>query len=135
VQKVVLEELQLRRQKLFERLSNLKADSEEIWKSMETAEKTLADMVGCKDYDTTRFFVEEERASLQRDPEAILMKQRSDRKETEDFYLNVRAADHLNIVTLDPMKPFSEISGICSEFESNCSPSSQIRAHLLNSGR
>ena len=87
-QKVVLDELESRKTKLMERLTQLKTESEEIWKSMETAEKTLSDMVGCNDYDTTRFFVEEDRASL-KEPDTILMKQKSDRKETEDFYTAV----------------------------------------------
>ena len=87
-QKVVLDELESRKTKLMERLTQLKTESEEIWKSMETAEKTLSDMVGCNDYDTTRFFVEEDRASL-KEPDTILMKQKADRKETEDFYTDV----------------------------------------------
>ena len=34
---------------------SLRAESEEIWKSLETAEKSLNDMVSAADYDTTRY--------------------------------------------------------------------------------
>ena len=74
----------------------MKTESEEIWKSMETAEQTLSEMVGCQDFDTTRFFVEEDRAALAlanshmgRDSDTLTLKQKNDRKETEDFYMNV----------------------------------------------
>lgn len=89
VQKVVLDELESRKQKLVERLTQLKTESEEIWKSMETVEKSLSEMVGCNDYDTTRFFVEEDRSSL-KESDLISLKQKADRKETEDFYMTVR---------------------------------------------
>ena len=46
------------------KLQVLKTESEEIWKSMETAEQTLGEMVGCQDFDTTRFFVEEDKVDL-----------------------------------------------------------------------
>ena len=53
-QKPVLEELESRKKKLAERLASLRVESEEIWKSLEAAEKTLLEMVNCNDYDTTR---------------------------------------------------------------------------------
>lgn len=54
VQKCILEDLEMRKTKLKERLTTLKAESEEIWKTMESAEKNLGDMVSCSDWDTTR---------------------------------------------------------------------------------
>ncbi len=84
---MVLDELGVRKQKLAERLLQLKAESEEIWKSMETAEKTLSDLVGANDYDTTRYFVEEDRSAVSRESEGTLQKQKSDRRETEEFYM------------------------------------------------
>ena len=54
--KPVLEELECRKSKLADRLSSLRTESEEIWKSLEEAEKTLLEMVNCNDYDTTRYF-------------------------------------------------------------------------------
>ena len=88
VHKTVLEELEVRKQKLKERLATLKVDSEEIWKSMESAEKTLSEMVSATDYDTTRFFVEEDKTA-QRDPEAIVQEMKAKRQEIEDFYTKV----------------------------------------------
>ena len=44
-QKTVLEELGSRKGKLQERLTSLKTESEEIWKSMELAEKSLSEVV------------------------------------------------------------------------------------------
>ena len=66
----------------------LKVDNEEIWKSMESAEKTLSEMVSATDFDTTRFFVEEDK-SAQRDPEAIVQEMKAKRQEIEDFYTKV----------------------------------------------
>ena len=71
-----------------------KVDNEEIWKSMESAEKTLSEMVSATDFDTTRFFVEEDR-NAQRDPEAIVQEMKAKRQEIEDFYTKV------SIYTLD----------------------------------
>ena len=57
-----------------------------MWKSMETVEQTLSEMVGCRDFDTTRFIVEEDRAALAlsnshmgRDSDTLLLKQKNDR--------------------------------------------------------
>jgi len=49
VQKSIMDELEMRKGKLKERLATLKVDSEEIWKSMESAEKTLSEMVSATD--------------------------------------------------------------------------------------
>ena len=89
VHKSVLDELEVRKRKLKERLATLKVDNEEIWKSMESAEKTLSEMVSATDFDTTRFFVEEDR-NAQRDPEAIVQEMKAKRQEIEDFYTKVR---------------------------------------------
>jgi SLIT-ROBO Rho GTPase activating protein len=94
VQKTILDELEIRKQSLLKLLKELKTESEEIWKSMETAEKTLSEMVGCNDFDTTRFFVEEDKTSL-RESDTLLLKQKSDRKETEEFYTMV--SNNVNI--------------------------------------
>ena len=67
---------------------SLTVDNEEIWKSMESAEKTLSEMVSATDFDTTRFFVEEDK-SAQRDPEAIVQEMKAKRQEIEDFYTKV----------------------------------------------
>jgi hypothetical protein len=55
VQKSVVDELESRKSKLKERLAALRAESEEVWKSMETAERSLNDIVAANDFDTTRW--------------------------------------------------------------------------------
>jgi SLIT-ROBO Rho GTPase activating protein len=62
----------------------------QIWKSLETTEKTLVDMIQVKDYDITRFFMDESGAPPRSPHEAA--KYRSDRIETESYYLEVKMA-------------------------------------------
>jgi len=88
VQKPVIEELESRKRKLAERLDSLRVESEEIWKSLEEAEKRLLEMVNCNDYDTTRYFVEEESSRKERESESLLTKQKMDRQDMEQFYLD-----------------------------------------------
>eukprot|EP00096_Caligus_rogercresseyi_P000876 TRINITY_DN1143_c0_g1_i7.p1 TRINITY_DN1143_c0_g1~~TRINITY_DN1143_c0_g1_i7.p1 ORF type:complete len:1149 (+),score=380.76 TRINITY_DN1143_c0_g1_i7:406-3852(+) len=83
--KNLLDDLRARKTRIKERLTSLKTESEEIWKSMETAEKTLSDMVSCSDYDTTRFFVEEDKNNC-RDSDSVISKMKADRQEIENFY-------------------------------------------------
>merc|ERR1719471_1335585 len=89
VQKAVVEELKSRKLKLAERINSLRVESEEIWKSLEAAEKSLNEMVSNPDYDTTRYFVEEESARAERaERENQTLQDRKDqRQETEHFYL------------------------------------------------
>ena len=54
---------------------------------METAEKSLNDMVSAADYDTTRYFVEEEASRKEREGDGTIQKAKVDRQETEQFYL------------------------------------------------
>ena len=62
----------------FIRLGSLKAETEEVWKSMETAEKSLLDVVSCRDWDTTRFFIEDDIAAT-KEPESIVQKEKEKR--------------------------------------------------------
>ena len=57
----MLDELEMRKQKLKDRIASLNLEREEIGKSMDSAEKSLQEIVGCTDWDTTRFFIEEDR--------------------------------------------------------------------------
>ena len=86
----VVEELKSRKAKLAERINSLRAESEECWKSLEAAEKSLNEMVSSADYDTTRYFVEEESARAERaEREAgSAVSRREERQETEQFYLH-----------------------------------------------
>ncbi len=113
VQKSIMDELESRKTKLKERLATLKVDSEEIWKSMESAEKTLSDMVAATDYDTTRFFVEEDRNAI-REPEAIVQKQKADRQEIEEFYTSLSfLADDTIFLTGSP----SLLGSFCNDIQ------------------
>ena len=90
VQKAVVEELKSRKLKLAERINSLRVESEEIWKSLEMAEKSLNEMVSSADYDTTRYFVEEEAARAdraEREGQGVV-ERRDQRQETEQFYLH-----------------------------------------------
>merc|ERR1719270_854816 len=89
VQKAVVDELKSRKLKLAERINSLRVESEEIWKTLDAAEKSLNEMVSNPDYDTTRYFVEEESARAERaERENQTLQDRKDqRQETEHFYL------------------------------------------------
>ena len=84
----MLDELEMRKQKLKDRIASLNLEREETGKSMDSAEKSLQEIVGCTDWDTTRFFIEEDR-NAHKEPEAIIQKQKADRQEVEDFYVAV----------------------------------------------
>ncbi|KAK7503696.1 hypothetical protein BaRGS_00005235, partial [Batillaria attramentaria] len=83
-QKEVQEDLLQRYSTINSRLGSLKVENDEIWKTLETTEKTLVDMIQVKDYDITKFFVEE--SVPPRSPHEAA-KYRSDRMETETYYL------------------------------------------------
>lgn len=93
----VREEFESRYLQLHKRLTSLRAESEEVWKTLETAEKSLMEMISAKDYDVTPVFsapaVDDDKfppsTALLKQPEAAVLKLRTDRQETEDFYLNV----------------------------------------------
>ena len=94
VQKPMLDELEMRKQKLKDRIASLNLEREEVGKSMDSAEKSLQEIVGCTDWDTTRFFIEEDR-NAHKEPEAIIQKQKADRQEVEDFYVAVSLSNPL----------------------------------------
>ncbi|XP_076469342.1 SLIT-ROBO Rho GTPase-activating protein 1-like [Babylonia areolata] len=83
-QKEVMEDLLQRYTTINDRLNSLKVENDEIWKSLETTEKTLGDMIQVKDYDITRYFMEE--AVPQRSAHEAA-RYRSDHMETEAYYL------------------------------------------------
>ena len=90
----MLDELEMRKQKLKDRIASLNLEREEVGKSMDSAEKSLQEIVGCTDWDTTRFFIEEDR-NAHKEPEAIIQKQKADRQEVEDFYVAVSLSNPL----------------------------------------
>lgn len=70
------------------RITTLRAESEEVWKTLETAESTLLDMLTAKDYDCSGYFGENA-VPASKPPETVSIKLRADRHETEEFYLTV----------------------------------------------
>ncbi|XP_065572701.1 SLIT-ROBO Rho GTPase-activating protein 1-like isoform X1 [Artemia franciscana] len=80
------DELMSRANMLMRRLTSLRAESEEIWKTIETAEKSLVSMISDDELQkfTAHLFTEESNGRL---PESLLPKLKPDRLETEDFYL------------------------------------------------
>ena len=90
------EEFESRFSQLNSRLTSLRAESEEVWKTLETAEKSLMEMISAKDYDVSPLFAasaDEDKLfssnANNKQPEAAVLKLRADRQETEDFYLDV----------------------------------------------
>ena len=102
----VREEFESRYLQLHKRLTSLRAESEEVWKTLETAESSLMDMISAKDYDVSVLFAASgdddtklpflslSKAEAPKS-EAVLAKLRADRQETEDFYLSVRPSAHI----------------------------------------
>ncbi|CAG5119867.1 unnamed protein product [Candidula unifasciata] len=83
-QKEVQEDLIQRHATIEDRLNSLKAENDEIWKTLETTERTLVDTVQVKDYDVTKFFADE--SAPPRSPQEML-KHKAERLETESYYL------------------------------------------------
>lgn len=81
--------MESRLQQLQQRVTSLRAESEEVWKTLETAESTLLEMLNAKDYDCSGYFGEAT-VPASKPPETVSIKQRADRQETEEFYLTVR---------------------------------------------
>lgn len=88
LQKLLCADMETRLVQLKSRLTNLRAESEEVWKTLETAESTLLDMLTAKDYDCSGYFGENA-VPASKPPETVSIKLRADRHETEEFYLSV----------------------------------------------
>ncbi|KAL0278858.1 UNVERIFIED_CONTAM: hypothetical protein PYX00_000549 [Menopon gallinae] len=86
LQKGLRDELESRLMQLQQRVTSLRTESEEVWKTLETAEKTLLEMLNAKDYDCSGYFGENA-VPATKPPEILSMKLRADRQETEEFYL------------------------------------------------
>ncbi|XP_049830329.1 SLIT-ROBO Rho GTPase-activating protein 1-like isoform X2 [Schistocerca gregaria] len=89
LQKSLRDELDARLRQLQNRVTSLRTESEEVWKTLETAESTLLEMLDARDYDCTSYFNESttSAAVATRQPEALSLKLRADRHETEEFYM------------------------------------------------
>lgn len=83
---------------LQQRVTTLRTESEEVWKTLETAESTLLEMLNAKDYDCSGYFGETA-VPASKPPETVSIKLRADRQETEDFYLSVITKFSLCVIT------------------------------------
>lgn len=88
LQKMLHSEMEQRLSQLQQRVTTLKTESEEVWKTLETAEASLTEMLTAKDYDCSSYFGENG-VPTSKPPEMLQSKLRADRQETEDFYLAV----------------------------------------------
>ncbi|XP_044257021.1 SLIT-ROBO Rho GTPase-activating protein 1-like isoform X2 [Tribolium madens] len=86
IQKVLHQEMESRLRQLQQRVTSLRTESEEVWKTLETAESTLLEMLNAKDYDCSGYFGENAMPAS-KPPETVSIKLRADRQETEEFYL------------------------------------------------
>ncbi|GLV43182.1 Rho GTPase activating protein at 92B [Carabus blaptoides fortunei] len=87
IQKVLHQEMEIRLNQLQQRITSLRTESEEVWKTLETAESTLLEMLNAKDYDCSGYFGENAVPAC-KPPETVSIKLRADRQETEEFYLS-----------------------------------------------
>uniref|UniRef100_A0A182QKV9 SLIT-ROBO Rho GTPase-activating protein 1 n=1 Tax=Anopheles farauti TaxID=69004 RepID=A0A182QKV9_9DIPT len=85
LQKALHQEMESRLLQLEQRVNNLRMESEEIWKTLETAEINLLDILNTKDYDCTGAFGDG--AVAFQKPENTSVKLRSDKNEIEEFYI------------------------------------------------
>jgi SLIT-ROBO Rho GTPase activating protein len=88
LQKTLRDELEARLAQLQNRVTSLRTESEEVWKTLETAETTLLKMLNAKDFYCNGYFGEGA-VPVQKPPETVSVKLRADRQETEEFYLTV----------------------------------------------
>lgn len=81
------EELEQRLGQLNKRLTSLCTENDEVWKTLETAESSLLDMMAAREIDCRPLFEESPAARPPPQPETLALKLRADKQETEDFYL------------------------------------------------
>ncbi|XP_058831881.1 SLIT-ROBO Rho GTPase-activating protein 1-like isoform X2 [Topomyia yanbarensis] len=85
LQKALHQEMESRLVQLEQRVNNLRMESEEIWKTLETAEINLLDILNTKDYDCSTSFGDG--AITFPKTENTALKLRSDKNEIEEFYI------------------------------------------------
>lgn len=87
LQKALNSEMEARLQHLNQRVGNLRTESEEIWKTLETAEINLLEILNTKDYDCSNHFGDQ--TAQAHPPENLTIKLKSDKQEIEEFYITV----------------------------------------------
>lgn len=85
LQKALHSEMEQRLQHLGQRVGNLRMESEEIWKTLETAEINLLEILNTKDYDSSSHFGDSTTQSAR--PDSLTQKLKSDKQEIEEFYI------------------------------------------------
>ncbi|XP_031636973.1 SLIT-ROBO Rho GTPase-activating protein 1-like isoform X2 [Contarinia nasturtii] len=85
LQKALHSEMEQRLQHLGQRVGNLRMESEEIWKTLETAEINLLEILNTKDYDSSSHFGDSTTQAAK--PDNLTQKLKSDKQEIEEFYI------------------------------------------------
>lgn len=87
LQKALHAEMEQRLQHLGQRVGNLRTESEEIWKTLETAEINLLEILNAKDYDSSSHFGDGTTQTAR--PDSLTVKAKADKQEIEEFYITV----------------------------------------------
>ncbi|XP_059608914.1 SLIT-ROBO Rho GTPase-activating protein 1-like isoform X2 [Phlebotomus argentipes] len=85
LQKALHQEMEGRLKHLEQRVSNLRTESEEIWKTLETAEINLLEILNTKDFDCSTNFGD---SAILAGTGKELMKLKTDKQEIEEFYIS-----------------------------------------------
>lgn len=78
-------EMEARLRQLEERVASLRTESDEVWKTLETAEINLLEFLNTKDFDCTQNFGNG--GGISEQCEIALTKQKANKQEIEDFYV------------------------------------------------
>ncbi|XP_034939969.1 SLIT-ROBO Rho GTPase-activating protein 1-like isoform X2 [Chelonus insularis] len=125
LQKILHSEMEQRLVQLQQRVTSLRTESEEVWKTLETAEASLLEMLTAKDYDCSRYFGENS-VPTSRPPETLQIKLRADRQETEEFYLTKFREYLLGTSRIARLDAKQEYIRQCLQDGSNGSPNPSI---------
>ncbi|XP_022258054.1 SLIT-ROBO Rho GTPase-activating protein 3-like, partial [Limulus polyphemus] len=133
--KAVKEELEQRYKQLHKRLTALKAENEEVWKTLQTAECSLLEIISKKDYDCSSLFAEENstRSNL-KEIETISLKLRADKQETEEFYLGKFQKYTLDSSLIARLQVKADLMHQAITYEpvnGNRPPANPIQTHML----
>lgn len=96
LQKSLCTEMEQRLLHLGQRVGTLRTESEEIWKTLETAEINLLEILNTKDYDSSSHFGDGTTQAAR--PDNLTLKLKSDKQETEEFYITVSETDQWTII-------------------------------------
>lgn len=87
LQKALHVEMEQRLHHLNQRVGSLRTESEEIWKTLETAEINLLEILNAKDYDSSSHFGDSTQQTAK--PDNLVVKSKADKQEIEEFYITV----------------------------------------------